>query len=67
MEYQVDPKREKLPKTGIFVRAQKDGHWGSHDIAHLERPSLDAWLRSRDTIDWPISVVMILLNHERQS
>lgn len=60
----VDPRRAHLPETGIYVRALSlDGTWGSEDIAHLHRDGLDAWLRSRPTPDWPISVVMVLLGH----
>lgn len=48
----VDVERMELPETGIYVRAIKpgvegDSGWGSHDIAHLDAPSLLAWLRSR--------------------
>ena len=62
----TDPAREDHNPdsylTGIYVRAiRSDGKWGNADIAELNRESLDAWLRSRDSIDWPIGVVMILL------
>ena len=66
-KYKADPARSSMPETGIYVRAlQEDGSWGSDDIMHLDRASLDAWLRSRDTMDWPIDVVMILLGHSRK-
>jgi hypothetical protein len=62
--YLVDLKREKeFPETGIYVRAKRDNEWVSADIAHLDRASLNAWLRSRDTVDWPVNVVMLLLKH----
>lgn len=63
----VDPARTHLPETGIYVRAREvtGGAFESVDIAHLDRPSLNEWLRSRDSIDWPISVVMTLLGHRR--
>ena len=67
MTYKADPDRMSLPETGIPVRALlANGSWGAVDIAHLDRTSLDAWLRSRETIDWPIDVVMILLGHPRK-
>ena len=48
--------------TGIYVRAiGQDGRWDSYDIAELDRDSLDFWLRSRDSIDWPIGVVKSML------
>ncbi len=66
--YKADPARADLPETGIPVRAiEADGSWGNVDIAHLDRASLDAWLRSRGTIDWPIDVIMILFHHPRPS
>ncbi len=65
--YKADPSRSSLPETGIPVRAlQEDGHWDSVDISQLNRESLDAWLRSRNSIEWPIDVVMILLGHPRK-
>lgn len=68
MTYKADPSRMILTETGIPVRALlPDGSWDAVDIAHLDRASLDAWLRSRDTLDWPINVVMILLGHPRRS
>jgi len=64
--YRIDPDRISLLETGIPVRAlDVNGSWGAIDIAHLDRVSLDAWLRSRDSIDWPVNVVMILLGHPR--
>jgi hypothetical protein len=48
--YKADPSRSSLPETGIPVRAlQEDGHWGSVDIMHLDRESLDAWLNGLAT------------------
>ena len=65
--YRADPDRTSLPETGIPVRAlNANGSWDAVDIAHLDRESLDAWLRSRETIDWPVDVVMILLGHPRK-
>lgn len=63
MRLEVDPARTDLPETGILVRAERDGRVGNHDIAHLDTASLDTWLRSRDGIEWPISVVKLLLGH----
>ena len=62
VNYKTDPDRPHHGTTGIYVRAiGTDGQWGNYDIAELDRESLDSWLRSRDSIDWPINVVMILL------
>lgn len=61
----ADPKREGMPEAGIFVRAMKGERWVSVDISHLERDSLDTWLRSRGGANpWAESVVAILLGHE---
>jgi hypothetical protein len=52
--------------TGIFIRAQhpKTEKWLSVDIAVLNKPSLLAWLRSRDGDNpWAEDVVGILLGH----
>ena len=52
--------------TGIYVRARfSDGTFGNVDIAQLDAESLDHWLRSRDSIEWPVSVVKILLGHRQ--
>ena len=66
----IDPERKKLygdmaSGTGIFIRARFDGRWGNHDIAHLDKISLIAWLRSRGGDNpWAESVVCILLGHK---
>jgi hypothetical protein len=52
MDLRADPDREGCIRK-----------WDAVDIAHLGRDSLDAWLRSRDSIEWPISCVMLLLGH----
>lgn len=60
----VDPDRTHLPETGIYVRAlNPEERWVSADIAHLNRDGLDEWLRSRDSIEWPINVVKAILGH----
>lgn len=52
--------------TGIYVRARfTDGTFGTVDIAQLDVESLDHWLRSRDNIDWPISVVKMVFGHRQ--
>jgi len=63
---QVSYEREDLPETGIYVRARgSDGSWGSFDIAHLEKDSLQRWLRSRGGNNpWAESVVYTLLGYE---
>lgn len=59
-----DPTRSDLPGTGIYVRAvNAAGRWDNVDIAHLDTASLDQWLRSRNSIEWPIGVVNVLLGH----
>jgi hypothetical protein len=67
MELLIDPARHDALHgiTGIYVRAKDpDGRWGSFDIAELDRPSLDVWLRSRGgENEWAESVVAILLGH----
>lgn len=63
-DLRVDPARRDLDETtGIYIRALDEGRWVSIDIATLDRESLDAWLREREDIEWPISVVMLLLGH----
>lgn len=61
---QVDPERLDAPETGIPIRARTPGGFDTHDIAHLDRASLLAWLRSRGG-DNPFAedVVGILLGH----
>jgi len=65
LELRVDPDRAQLADaTGIYVRAYRpDGKIDTADIAELDKASLDAWLRSRDSIEWPISVVKTLMGH----
>lgn len=66
MELAVDPTREGLPETGIFVRAKRAGAWGNADIVELDEPSLRTWLRSRGgQNEWAENVVLILLGYPR--
>ena len=54
--------RVKNGKTGIYVRAIKDGRPGSYDIATLDRDSLFRWLRSRGGANpWAENIVAALL------
>jgi len=66
-ELEVDPMREKqMPyiNTGIYVRAKRNGKWGSHDIAHLSKASLLVWLNSyNDNGRAAKNAVGILLGH----
>ena len=64
----IDPLRCRFPETGIYVRAQDDkGHWGSFDIAYLDRPSLMMWLRSRGGDNpWAENTVAALLGHDTE-
>lgn len=65
IELEVDPDRlDDDGLTGIFVRAKANGKWGSWDIACLTTDSLDYFLRSRGSIDWPINVVKAMLGHK---
>jgi len=67
----VDPDRSHVINaqldddvTGIMVRAQLNGAYGSYDIAFLDRDSLLGWLRSRGGDNtWAEDVVGILLGH----
>lgn len=67
-ELKVDPKRRlsgEDPSTGVYVRAQLDGKWGSFDISELDSPSLHTFLRSRGGENsWAESIVAILLGHD---
>jgi hypothetical protein len=58
----ADPARAGGPESGIYVRAMRDGHWDSVDIAQLDTASLDAWL-SRGDDQFRVKVVRILLGH----
>jgi hypothetical protein len=62
----VDPDRLiSEPETGIFVRVEHNGTFASVDIAHLDRDSLMAWLRSRGGDNpWAENTVAILLGHK---
>ena len=54
-ELTVDPTRlddsqtgdPHAPPTGIYIRAKRDGLWGTYDIKELDRTSLLAFLRQR--------------------
>ncbi len=60
---QVDPRRTGTPETGVYVRAQLQGAWGSHDIAHLTAASLLDWLRSGGRSELAEDLVGMLLGH----
>lgn len=74
MELRVDPARdfnrldEPDPlRTGIPIRALRDGKWGNADVFELDRESLVEWVRSRGPVsDWAVSIIEILLLHERE-
>jgi hypothetical protein len=66
LDLRVDPDREGRlhAATGIYVRATHADRWGTFDIAELDQPSLNAFLRSRGGDNpWAESVVEILLGH----
>lgn len=70
LKLKTDPAREGNPNheaTGIYVRAwgTQTDHYGSFDIAELDRQSLIDWLRSRGGNNyWAESTVLIMLAHE---
>jgi hypothetical protein len=68
---EVDPERITGPKadreSGIYVRARLVGKWGNHDLLHLNRASVLAWLRSRASLNFAHNTVLILLGHESVS
>ena len=67
IEYKVDLSRWGTLQcdgaTGIYVRAQTpDGRWVSVDIAELDKPSLNAFLKSRGGDNpWAESVARVAL------
>ncbi len=71
-DLRIDPNRDDVPETGIFVRARDpsaEARWMSADIGRLDRASFLAWLRSRDTAPpdaghaWRESVLLIVFGH----
>lgn len=62
MELKVDPDRTEIFETGVFIRAINDGHWGSHDIAYLDKQSLKNLLESKPH-NWSMDLVGIILGH----
>lgn len=69
IEYHSDPLREHLPAYGIPIRAKRGGAWGAVDINHLDKPSLLAWLRSRNDVPdagagWRESIILAILRHD---
>lgn len=69
LQLNVSPQRQigEVDCTGIFVRAQfPDGHFGSVDIAQLDRASLHRWLRSRGGKNlWAENCVIAMLGWEQ--
>lgn len=65
IELIVSEERTGEYETGIYVRAKRNGEWGSYDIGELTAASLIAWLRSGGGRN-PIAeaVVMALLDHD---
>lgn len=51
-----------LRGTGIFVRAQYNGKWGSFDIAELDVKSLNTWINTL-TEAGKLRLIHILLGH----
>lgn len=51
-------------ETGVYVRAQHNGVWGSYDVASLDGTSLLKWLRSRGGNNpWAENFIGILLGY----
>ena len=66
MDLKVDPARVGIGKTGLLVRAQRDGKWGNVDIIELDRESLQAWVQSRGPVStWATSTIEYLLGYDR--
>lgn len=69
MELEVDEGRVHLSEVMIPVQAMRGGVKGFHDIMHLKRESLIAWLRSRDVGDEGVGylfrerVILICFGH----
>jgi hypothetical protein len=63
-----DPKRAKLPETGIYVRAKyqtaRGEAWDAVDLAHLTRESVLEWMRDRSP-EYLQNTILALLGHER--
>lgn len=65
MNLEVDESRMGMAPTGIPIRANVNGHWGTFDIVHLKWESLIEWLRSRGEVsDFAVNVVLLLLGHQ---
>jgi len=65
---QVDPDRLRpsyVDATSIYVRAQYEGKWGSHDIAVLDAVSLLRWIRSKrsDNNHFAEDIIGVILGH----
>lgn len=65
MKLKADPTRLDLPKTGIFIKAIKDGRLQTCDIAHLDRESLFFFLKAENGNNlFAENTVMSLLDHK---
>lgn len=64
MSLRVDPEREHLPESGIYICAVHPVTERSVfcDLAHLTRESLLVWLRDHDR-DWAHDIIGVLLGH----
>ena len=64
MHLKVDEKRVGCHElTGIPIRAEFNGRWGTHDVGELTKESLLEWLRSRP--NFAEQTVLILLGYPR--
>jgi hypothetical protein len=60
----VDPERLQAYPTGIPIRANLHGKWGTYDIANLDKDSLLEWLQSRGGVNrMAEDIVGVLLGH----
>jgi hypothetical protein len=52
---------DNAASSGVFVRAKRDGKWGSHDVIELTAESFVRFLRSRGEVsDWAVNMALIL-------
>ena len=46
--------------SGIFIRAELDGGWGSYDLVELDSESVHKWLKEQSKDSLIISCMLIL-------
>lgn len=69
-DLRADPHREYEENgmtTGIYVRALRNGHWQSVDMADLDRASVIQFVESRGPVTpWARDIILIMLGHDRE-